>query len=256
MCWVQPAAALHYSHQALAYAEEHEVYSLSPVYGFNIAWLQLRAGEWEEAERSARTEIDGGSTVVDLLGKTVRTELAVRRGDPDASELLADVTAQADRLGEVHRIGPVLELLAEWALTTGAPMPTERFETILAQVRRASGLVGCQVSRIAAWAAVAGIDVELDQPMPAPHAAMVRRDWLGSANAFAEVGWNYDRALMLSLLDEEEPLAEALAIARRHGAGPLTGRVSGRMRELGFRIPPDRGGRSGEGASGHRGSRG
>jgi DNA-binding NarL/FixJ family response regulator len=52
------------------------------------------------------------------------------------------------------------------------------------------------------------------------------------------VGWAYDRALMLSLLDDEEALAEALAIARRLGAGPLATRVAERLRELGLRVPP------------------
>ena len=42
---------------------------------------------------------------------------------------------------------------------------------------------------------------------------------------------------MLSLLDDEESLAEAIEIARDLGAEPLTRRVAGRMRELGLRVP-------------------
>ena len=42
---------------------------------------------------------------------------------------------------------------------------------------------------------------------------------------------------MLSLLDEEEALVEAIEIARSLGAEPLTRRVAGRMRELGLRVP-------------------
>ena len=38
---------------------------------------------------------------------------------------------------------------------------------------------------------------------------------------------------MLSLLDDEEALVEAIEIARGLGAEPLTRRVAGRMRELG-----------------------
>ena len=37
-----------------------------------------------------------------------------------------------------------------------------------------------------------------------PYAAMMRRDWQAAADAFGELGWDYDRALMLSLLDDEE----------------------------------------------------
>jgi DNA-binding NarL/FixJ family response regulator len=66
---------------------------------------------------------------------------------------------------------------------------------------------------------------------------MLRRDWSAAAAAFGDVGWTYDRALLLSLLDEERALVEALEIARGLGAEPLTRRVVGRMRELGLRVP-------------------
>ena len=66
---------------------------------------------------------------------------------------------------------------------------------------------------------------------------MLRRDWLGAADAFGDVGWTYDRALMLSLLDDEQRLVESIEIARGLGAEPLTRRVAGRLRELGLRVP-------------------
>jgi hypothetical protein len=119
-------------------------------------------------------------------------------------------------------------------LTSGAPIPTERFARIVDQIRPRGSLSGCRPTRVAAWAALAGIDVELDQPMSAPHAAMARRDWAGAANAFGDVGWSYDRALMLSLLDDEASLQEAMEIAAALGAEPLRRRIDGRMRELGL----------------------
>ena len=66
---------------------------------------------------------------------------------------------------------------------------------------------------------------------------MRRRDWRAAAAAFGELGWSHDRALMLSLIDDEEALGEALETARLLGAAPLTRRVSERMRELGLRVP-------------------
>ena len=51
------------------------------------------------------------------------------------------------------------------------------------------------------------------------------------------MGWDYDRALMLSLLDDEEALAEAIGIARALGAEPLARRVAERMRDLGAAVP-------------------
>ena len=58
-------------------------------------------------------------------------------------------------------------------------MPIERFEALLDETRRPGGLVGWGAIRVAAWAAVAGLPVEFDPPASAPHAAMLRRDWLG-----------------------------------------------------------------------------
>jgi hypothetical protein len=47
---------------------------------------------------------------------------------------------------------------------------------------------------------------------------MARGDWQAAADSFGEIGWPYDRALMLSLLDDEESLAESIEIARGLGA--------------------------------------
>ena len=133
---------------------------------------------------------------------------------------------------------PVLELAAEWALTTGAPMPTERFEKLVAEIRPRGSLAGGSRCASAAWAAVAGIErrgrARRSRRRTPPCCGATGA---AAADAFGEVGWTYDRALMLSLLDDEESLVEAIEIARGLGAEPLTRRVAGRMRELGLRVP-------------------
>jgi DNA-binding CsgD family transcriptional regulator len=149
---------------------------------------------------------------------------------------LAELAGEAERTGELQRIVPVLELATERALTAGEAMPIERFERLSAMPT--SGVrAGRFGSRVAAWAAIAGLELEVDPPLSGPHAAMLRRDWRAAADAFGAAGWSYDRGLMLSLLEDEEALAEALEVARDLGAEPLTRRVLERMRELGLRIP-------------------
>jgi DNA-binding CsgD family transcriptional regulator/tetratricopeptide (TPR) repeat protein len=236
MCWVQPEPANRYLQQALAYGQEHEVHNLVSYVATAVAWLRLRAGEWDEAEQVIRSEIQKGITVTQLLAKTVLAELAVRRGDPDASERLADAAAQALPTGELQRLAPVLELEAERALTSRSPMPVDRLAKLVDEIRL-SGSLACQAMRVAGWAAVASLDSMFDPPSWSPHVAMQQRDWRGAADGFGDAGWSYDRALMLSLLDDEEALTEAIAIARRLGAEPLTRRVAGRMRELGMSVP-------------------
>jgi DNA-binding CsgD family transcriptional regulator len=116
-------------------------------------------------------------------------------------------------------------------------MPSERLEQLAARIRPHGTLAGRYAIRVAAWAAVAGIDVDYDEPKSVPYSAMRRRDWVGAAEAFGQIGWVYDRALVLSLLEDAGALAEALEIARRLGAEPLTRRLTARMRKLGLRVP-------------------
>jgi DNA-binding CsgD family transcriptional regulator/tetratricopeptide (TPR) repeat protein len=236
MCKARPQEARRYAEQALAYAGEHEVHALAVYIGIILAWLDLRAGEWDAAERTAQGEIGRGFTVPELLAKTVLAEVAVRRGDGDALERLAELGAYADRADELQRIAPVLELAAEWALTNDEPLPVARIEQLVERIE-SDGLCGDGAMRIVAWAAVAGVDCEFDRPMAEPYAAMARRDWAAAAAAFGEVGWDYDRALMLSLLDDEDSLFEAIEIARRLGAEPLAKCVARRLRDLGVRVP-------------------
>ena len=132
---------------------------------------------------------------------------------------------------------PVLELAAEWALTSGGPMPVERIEALLGAIRERGIGRGWGALRVAAWAAVAGVEVDLDHAGVLPYSAMACRDWRAAADSFGEIGWPYDRALMLSLLDDEESLAESIEIARGLGAEPLMRRVAARMRDLGLRVP-------------------
>jgi DNA-binding CsgD family transcriptional regulator len=233
MIWVRPEPALRYAEQGLAYSEEHEVHTMAPYLATIIAWLRLRAGAWDDAERITHGAIAQETSVPQLLAKTVLTDLAIRRGDDDASERLADIAQQADRANEPQRLVPVIELASAWALTTGSPMPTERMRQVIERVRPGSRLA----VRVAAWARVAGLEVELGVPAGTPYAAMAKGDWRAAADAFGEVGWSHDRALLLSLLDDEEALAESIEIARGLGAEPLTRRVAGRMRELGLSVP-------------------
>ncbi len=46
---------------------------------------------------------------------------------------------------------------------------------------------------------------------------MLSRDWQAAADAFAQVGWTCDQALMLSPLDDADAPLEALRLARESG---------------------------------------
>jgi DNA-binding CsgD family transcriptional regulator len=130
----------------------------------------------------------------------------------------------------------VLELETEFSLTSGAPLPHDHFD-VVEEIVRTNGSSGSDAARLAAWAVVAGRESSFSGKLPRPHAAMLRADWAAAAQAFGDIGWSYDRALMLFLLDDASALVEALSVARQLGAVPLTRCVSRRLRQLGHPVP-------------------
>jgi DNA-binding CsgD family transcriptional regulator/tetratricopeptide (TPR) repeat protein len=234
--WVRPALAQDFNQRALSYCREHQVDTLLAFETAMQAWLQARRGEWAAASRTAAAEAAHGSTVTQLLAGLVLAELALRRGDPNAAVHLDRMRDLAERSEEIQWVGPVVELEVERALLHDLPVPRARLEHAHRLAGHGWGAQGWAGPRLTGWAALAGVDLPRVRRQPAPHAAMARRDWVGAAAAFAEVGWAYDQALMLSLVDDEAALGEALSIARRLGAQPLAARVQRRMRALGLRV--------------------
>ena len=234
MSWGRAGAALAASRDGVAYAEKHEVLHMAPYNILVQAWLRLRAGHWDEAERTARTYETSKVMIHRLLAHTVLAELAARRGDDDAGERLAALKTQADRTDELQRQVPVFELAIERALLAGK---TPHGELARPYVDLSRAPHADEVIRLGAWATIAGLDVELDVPEDTPWAPMLRRDWRAAADAFGATGWTYDRALMLSLAGDEESLLEAIGIAHGLGAAPLAGRVARQLRAQGLRVP-------------------
>ncbi len=241
LLWVRPGPALDDLDRGLRYAQQHEVDTMVDYLQAVRSWLLLRRGAEEEAARLARATLDRstapGSTVAGLVARTVLAERAVRRGDADADARLADLTADADRTGELKRIAPVLELQVERALTGGGPLPVERLAEIARIVGRQPLRRGAAGARVAAWAVVCGASHGFEAAAPPPHAAMMRRDWPAAADAFGAVDWQHDRALLLSLSDSGAALGEAVGIARALGARPLEHRICRRMRRAGLSVP-------------------
>ncbi|CCG04186.1 ATP-binding protein [Blastococcus saxobsidens] len=241
LLWVRPEQSLRSLEEGVGYAREHEVDTMVGYLEAVRAWLLLRRGEGDDASIVARAALARTaapeSTVAGLVARTVLAERAVRRGDDDADARLAAAAADADRTGELKRIAPVLELQVERALTCGAPLPVARLEDITRRVGLQPLRCGAAGARVAAWATVCGVPHDFQGPAPEPYAAMMERDWRAAADAFGAVGWQHDRALLLSLSHAEESLAEAVEIARALEARPLEERSCRRMRDAGLTVP-------------------
>ena len=217
--------------QALAYAQEHEEHTLasySTIDRSRGCGCARASGTRRSGSRAARSSATRPSP--QLLAKTVLAELAVRRGDDDAAERLADLAAQADRTGELQRIAPVAR--------AGGRVGADARRADAGRAVRRSSRTSCARAATAAgapaaWSALGGRRRRRPRARRAAgrraYAAMAARDWQAAADAFGEVGWAYDRALMLSLLDDEESLVEAIEIARgaRRGAAGAARRRGG-----------------------------
>jgi DNA-binding CsgD family transcriptional regulator len=233
LSWGRADAALEAAHAGTAYADKHEVHHMAPYNVLIGAWLDLRAGRWADAERTASAYVGSKVTIHRLLATTVLAELAVRRGDDDADDRLAALWTKAEQTAELQRLAPLLELSVERALLRGDPPPSD----VLLEHLAGSPPHAEDVVRLAAWASVAGIQTAIAAPAPTPWEPMLRRDWCAAADAFADAGWQYDRALMLSLAGDGAALLDAIGIAHALGAAPLARRVAQQLRALGLRVP-------------------
>ena len=234
MNWARADAALAASRTGIDYAVKHELHHMAPYSILTESWLQLRAGRWAEAERTALAHERSKVAVHRLLAETVLAELAVRRGDAAAAERLDALSARAEETGELQRLVPVFELSIERSLLGGEQPSVERMLPYLSAI---DGPYTEDVLRIGSWVTAAGFPVPLAAPASTPWEPMLRSDWHAAAAAFGDAGWEYDRAFMLSLAGDEESLVEAISIAYALGAAPLARRVAEQMRALGLRVP-------------------
>ena len=182
---------------------------------------RARAGE----DRAAAARRDGGVRARRPARRSRRSGAARRPG------------READRAAELQRIVPALALAIEWSLTRGGPLPLARLRRVLGEIDWEER-PGCDAVQAAAWAAVAGLDVPLgrDRPRrPTPRccgATGPPPPTRSGTSAGTTTGPD-----ALAPRRRARRCVEALAIARRLGAGPLAERATRRMRRLGVTVP-------------------
>jgi DNA-binding CsgD family transcriptional regulator/tetratricopeptide (TPR) repeat protein len=235
--WARPVTATEFVERASAYAREFDEPMFISYTGLTRAWLALRAGDWQAAEDEIRYAPVTHRAVSDLLALTVGAELAVRRGDDDADVRIAELLGRAYATGELQRVAPALAIATVAAITGNGLPPADRFAELRGAIEYRGDNVGCSSLQVAAWAAVAGVEIPVTREPPQPFAAMLERDWQGAADAFGAIGWTFDRAFFLSFLEDEQTLVEAIGIAHVLGAAPLARHVARRMRLLGYKVP-------------------
>jgi DNA-binding CsgD family transcriptional regulator len=224
--------------EALAYADERDMDTFA---GYLRGWrarMRLEQGRLAEAEADAAAVLAraNASTVVRLPSLAALATLRVRRGEPDAQELLDEALTLALGTGELQRIAPVAAARAEAAWLCGdlAAVRTEAMRAYPAALAAESPWdVGC----LAAWLRRAGA---LDAPppdAPGPYAPELAGDWREAAELWDRVGCPYERALALAEGDEAAQL-EAHALLDAIGAAPAAAMLRRRLQQRGVRGIP------------------
>jgi len=204
-------------------------------YRYRLAALR---GDWEGAEAALRSLLDDGENHGMLSRHALPglARLAVRRGLPDARELLATSRENAEQARSLQALAPTAAAAAELGWLTGDP---DLGRDALALLPRTTQ-PGRERDRaeLLRWLKRLGEPAEPFAACPEEFAADLRGDWRAAAAAWERIGDPYERAVQLLDSDEVEPALEALSVFDELGAAPAALLARRRLRELGVRQVP------------------
>ncbi|WP_375491396.1 AAA family ATPase [uncultured Jatrophihabitans sp.] len=206
--------------------------------------IALARGRWDEVT-TLLERVTPQVLPAWCISLTMRAAMAVRRGDPEATQLIRDGWELAVRLDEMQRTAQLACLALEAATLTGTD-PVVDAAALLPAARAADN--GKYADELTYRLAAHGANPPpLESAAHLPYASMLQGRWQDAAAQWAGLGWPYQQAEALACSTDIDDLLTALDIADRLGATPLTQRVRRRLRDLGeVRVPrgPSRDSRS------------
>jgi DNA-binding NarL/FixJ family response regulator/tetratricopeptide (TPR) repeat protein len=236
--WFRLDEAEHYLRSGVKLAEEAEFLGFLSYMRTEQARLALARSQWDEAARYAELAMElitSAHRPTQISALTVLSLVAVRRGQPDAPDLLGRVWKLAAESGELQRTGPVAVARAEDAWLRG---DDQAVRDLAGPVYRDAERLGdlAQQAELAHWLTAAG------EPTPVsgehPYALLASGQWREAAAAWLAAGSRYEHAAALARSPDPQDLLAALAILDPLGARPLASRVRAQLRALGVaRIP-------------------
>ncbi|MPZ54602.1 MAG: AAA family ATPase, partial [Acidimicrobiia bacterium] len=211
---------------------------------YSEAWLsrvRFEQGRWDEAIALA-TEIpaEGVSPISSITALCALGRTAVRRGEPGGGELLEKAWELATATDDLQRLWPVAAGKAEmeWLRTGQVSRMGGDVESLL---ERALGLgVAWAAGELALWASIAGIDGIDLSIAPDPYRLQIEEDYIGSAQAWRDLGCPYEEAWALIETGDETRLRRALDSLIPLRAEPLADRARKILRDLGATGIPGR----------------
>jgi DNA-binding CsgD family transcriptional regulator/tetratricopeptide (TPR) repeat protein len=235
-------ASLRQIERGIAYAVTRE---LTHWEGYLRGWramIHLDLGDWAAAEEEAQ-EISCRQFIADVYRFPALIALArlrLRRGEPDDGMPLEGARRLSASLGELQRTVYVAVIQAErcWLNDVDA---AERNEAI-ALLREVRDLAADRHARWVADNAVLWLHLlgETDSEMSglsAPFRDHCEGRWQAAAAGWAKLGQPYERAMALSMGDDDAR-REALSLFDRLGAVPAASRLRRELRASGARAIP------------------
>jgi DNA-binding CsgD family transcriptional regulator len=171
---------------------------------------------------------------------TALGQVLVRRGAPEAANVLDEALALAELNGQLMRLGPVRAARAEAALLAGdVARAREETEAVREHVfSHGDRWLRSEVAWLL-WQAGDG-DVPTDN-LAEPYALQIAGDYAGAAAIWNELGCPYEEARALAASDVPDAVRLAVAAFERLGAQPAIRQAIQRLRALGVRdLPPVR----------------
>jgi DNA-binding CsgD family transcriptional regulator/tetratricopeptide (TPR) repeat protein len=232
--WFRLDEAEQYLRPGLKLAEGAEFLGFLSYMRVEQARLALARGRWDDAVRYAGLILDAHRPS-QTAAAAVLARVAVRRGQPDAGDLLGRAWDLATGIGELQRTTPAAAARAEEAWLRGDDQAVrDLVRPVHEDAVRVRSLV--YQSELGYWLTSAG------EPTPVagehPYALLASGRWRAAAAAWRAAGCPYERALALAHSPDPDDLLAALAILDDLGGRPLATRIRGRLRTLGVtRIP-------------------
>lgn len=210
---------------------------------FLLAWRArtlLDRGRWTEAADTAarvlaRPDAPGDTRAPAL---TVLATLRVRRGDPDARDLLGAALAAVEPMTDFMSIGMVRAVRAE-AAWLGQDAAGARREALKGWALAGETADPWAQGELAVWLwRAGGLPPGARPEVPEAFALHLRGDVRGAAEAWEAIGCPYEAAMAMADAQDEASLLAALRAFQELGAAPASRLVRRKLRALGARLVP------------------
>ena len=230
--------ALNYLENGIAHSTEYDLFYRLHLLA-SRARLHFDKGNWDQAADDAGFVLGHSrvAAVTKISALAVLGHLRVRRGDPNASVLLAEANNLAIESGELQSVGPVASASAELAWLNGDHK--QLIVAAQAVLQMATGHHDAWIQdefEFWLWRASAP-SLRSQVTSVTPYSLQRSGDWQAAAAAWREIACPYEEAIALADGDEASQRI-ALELLEKLGAAPAAEKVRQGLRARGVRGIP------------------